>query len=85
LDFFNSSDERNKSMGASKTYKGSPGWAKNHSNRGKESKYTSHPVAKMEGTHMSGETKLRQGSKGGGNKSRTISGPARGKGSNGYS
>jgi len=73
-------------MGMSKTYKGSPGWQGNNTGRGKESKYTSHPVAKMEGTHMSGEGEHgRKGSKGGGNKSRTISGPKRGAGSNGYS
>ena len=73
-------------MGASKTYKGKPAWRGDHSNRGKEPKITSAPVAKMEGTHMSGDGEYgRKGAKSGAGKSGTFSGPARGKGSNGYS
>jgi hypothetical protein len=63
-------------MGASKTYKSGVRWGGKHSNRGAERPYTSKPIAKMEGTHMSGENDgLRKGNKGGAGKSGSISGP----------
>lgn len=65
-------------MGASKTYKQSPRWAGKHSNRGAERPYSSAPISKPEGTHMSGETGLRKGAKSGAGKSGTTSGPKSG-------
>lgn len=63
-------------MGASKTYKQSVRWGGAHSNRGKERPYTSKPIAKMEGTHMSGENDgLRKGAKSGAGKSGSFMGP----------
>lgn len=63
-------------MGSSKNYTGKPGWQGNNTARGKESKYTSTPVARMEGSHMSGENESgRKGTKAGKGKSGTFSGP----------
>ncbi len=59
-------------MGNSKTYRGAPGWTGQNDNKGKESAYSSHPAAKSEGTHMSGDgdfMKARKGSRAGSGKS----------------
>lgn len=65
-------------MGASKSYKNAVRWGGKTSSRGKESAYTKGPAARMEGTHMSGGSDaLRKGSKSGGSKSKTISGPSK--------
>lgn len=72
-------------MGSSKNYLGKPQWAGNNTARGKESGYTSKPIMRAEGTHMSGESGGRKGAKSQGNKSGVISGPKNRKaGDSGY-
>lgn len=59
-------------MGNSKTYRGAPNWQGQNDNKGKESGYSSHPAAKSEGTHMSGDgdfMKANKGTKAGSGKS----------------
>ena len=65
-------------MGNSKTYRGAPGWAEKNDNKGKESNYSSHPIAKPEGTHMSGDgdfMRARKGSNAGSGKSSSKRAP----------
>lgn len=65
-------------MGKSKSYRGAPGWEGQNTNTGKESKYSSAPAAKFEGTVMSGDgdfTKARSGTKAGADKSSTRRAP----------
>lgn len=65
-------------MGNSKTYRGAPNWQDNNTNRGKESNYSSHPIAKAEGTHMGGDgdfMRARKGSNAGSGKSSSKRAP----------
>ncbi len=59
-------------MGKSKTYRGGPNWQENNTGTGKESKYSSAPAAKFEGTIESGGgdfSKARRGTSAGKGKS----------------
>ncbi len=56
-------------MGASKSWRGGPGW-QGRNTPGADTKGSSgHTIVKAEGTHMSGGKSLRSGAKAGGNKS----------------
>jgi len=63
-------------MGASKNWRGAPGWQGRNTPGGDTKGSSGPPVVKAEGTHMSGGQSLRSGAKAGGNKSssRKVSG-----------